>query len=206
MDKYSFSNTQFNLYKTNEYFNNGYDFLLEKWNNNPRFKNYIITLSDDEMKLVNAVATKRFCNNRMLGRDGGYMDREILGTSGEYAVLKYLSENGFNVSFDRFNESIDVKLSYTDDCDAELQYNNQNYRLEVKTTEKPLNAKLIVPKNQYKSKNHSDVYILVCKLADNIFCIKGFAKHSDFTEDYSLRSPGYSIHEKCLAEKITYII
>lgn len=202
LDKYAFANTDFNAHKKNQSFQNTYDFLIEKWGQNPRFQNYLITLDADDLNIIHTVAQQRFDNNRKLGRSGGNIEREILGTSGEYATLKYLKENGFEIQFDRFWDSVNVKMHYRDDCDAELIYNDRNYRLEVKTTPKPLNAKLLVPEHQYNSRKHSEIYILTCRLSDNVYCIKGFAAYNEFRFDDTLQMPGYSIPEKALHENI----
>lgn len=201
-DKYAFANTDFNVHKKNQSFQNTYDFLIEKWNENPRFQSYMIKLDGDDLEMIHTIAQQRFDNNRKLGRSGGNIDREILGTAGEYSTLKYLKERGLNIQFDRFWDSINVKLHHRDDCDAELIYDNIKYRLEVKTTPKPLNAKLIVPSHQYNSKRHSDIYVLTCRLDDNLYCIKGFAKWQELRSDDTLQMPGYSTPEKSLHESI----
>lgn len=206
LDKYAFADTDFNAHKKNQSFQKTYDFLIEKWSENPRFQSYMVKLDQNDLEMIRTIAQQRFNNNRKLGRSGGNIEREILGTAGEYSTLKFLKECGLNIQFDRFWDSVNVKLHHRDDCDAELIYNDIKYRLEVKTTPKPLNAKLLVPSPQYNSKRHSDIYVLTCRLDDNLYCIKGFAKWSEFKFDDTLQMPGYSIPEKELHESIFEII
>lgn len=203
MDKYSYSTSDFiNANKNIKHFQQTYDYLIEKWNSNNYTKQFVIELDQSELNIINTIANQRFNNNRLLGRTGGDIEREILGAGGEFAVLKFLKEKGFRVDFSRFWQSTDVQMNYIDDCDAEIKYNNKNFRIEVKTTTKPLNSKLIAPKHQYNSKLHSDIYILTCRVAENVYFIKGFAKHQDLKFDNSLNKPGYTLHENYLSKNL----
>lgn len=203
MDKYSYSTSDFiNANKNITYFQNTYDYLIEKWNNNNYTKQFVINFDQSELNIINTIANQRFNNNRLLGRTGGDIEREILGAGGEFAVLKFLKQKGFNIDFARFWQSTDVQINYIDDCDAEIFYNDKNYRLEVKTTTKPINSKLIVPKHQYVSKHHSDIYILTCRVAEDTYFIKGFSKYNNLIFDKTLNKPGYSIHENYLSKNL----
>ena len=172
------------------------EYVLKKWQKSARYKDFIINLTDEEVKKAKEVAKSRLDKNRKLGRRKGNLKREILGSLGEFASIKWFVENGYEASFKKFFDS-NVELNHKDEFDTDLVWNGNDLSVEIKATEKPMNSKLIVPKKQFE-KSNAEIYVLICQIDEKTYCIKGFAKSDDLSEDDSLKFPGYSVSENSL--------
>jgi hypothetical protein len=171
-------------------------YLSKKWQKSDRYKDYLIELTDEEVRQAKTIASKRLKENRNLGRAKGNLKREILGALGEFATIKWFIENGYETSYKKFFESR-VELHHQDDFDTDLVWNGEDLSVEIKTTEKPMNSKLIVPKKQFE-KGNAEIYVLICQIDEKTYCIKGFTTSDCLEEDDTLKYSGYSIKENDL--------
>lgn len=175
-------------------------YLEKKWEKSSRYKEYIVELSAEEIKKAKEVAYTRLSKHRNIGRNKGSEKREVLGALGEFATIKWFIENGYEASYEKFFQC-DVTLNHEDEFDTDFVWNGKEISVEIKSTDKPMNSKLIVPKKQFE-KNNAEIYVLTCQLSENKYCIKGFATSEDLEIDETLKKPGYSINEKNLKIKI----
>jgi hypothetical protein len=177
--------------------------LFGKWKNSDRYKDFIVELSDDDIELGKKIAKERYENHRKLGKKNKSYGRpeegrEVLGCLGELAVIRWCQTNGFNITTNKFFDTTS-ELHHNDEFDADIVWDGENVSLEIKATEKPMNSKLIIPKHQIEN-NQADVYVLVCKIDDKRYCIKGFTNGESILDNFdtTLKKPAYTIHEKNL--------
>lgn len=192
-------------------FNDIKNYLYDKWKKSTRYKDYIVELSDNDVELAKRIANERYSNHRKTGKknksyglpeDG----REILGCLGELAMIRWAQKEGYKVSIKQFlNTSSELK--FDDDFDTDIVFNGETFSVEVKTTEKPMKSNLIIPKHQAENKT-ADVYVLICKIDNNRYCIKGFTNSQEVLNNYNdtLKRPGYSVPENLLKNSLNDII
>ena len=53
-------------------------------------------------------------------------------------------------------------------------FEGQTFSVEIKSTPKPMNSKLIYPLHKGKKNKQPDVFLLVCQIDEDKHCIKGF--------------------------------
>lgn len=181
---------------TQSHFDNVKQYLARKWEKSARYKEYIVDLTDEEVRKVKEVAKERLTKHKNIGRRKGNIHRETLGALGEFATIKWFIENGYDASYEKFFQC-DVSLNHDDNFDTDFVWNGKDISVEIKATEKPMKSKLIVPEKQFEKKS-AEVYVLICQISEKKYCIKGFASSEDLQKDEDLKLPGYSIDEKNL--------
>ncbi len=187
--------------------------LYSKWISSERYAEFIIQLDDEEVKLATKIGNKRFQNNRKLktyksnwGNKKANPQRDIDGALSELATIKWLKENGYEPSKKAF---LTVSAGAEEDgFDTDIVFNGDSYSVEIKSTTKPMKAKLILPAHQAKKDKKPDLLILICMIDEKRYCIKGITGFEDVAANYdlSLRKPGYSIEEKYLQKDLVSVI
>lgn len=189
------------------------EYIYDKWIDSERYGDYIIELTPKEIAQATEIGRKRFENNRKLkssktnwGNKKASPERDILGALSELATIKWLQENGFNPSKETFlTISADAE---EDSFDTDIIFDGESYSVEVKSTTKPMKAKLILPEHQAKKDAKPNIIILVCMIDEKRYCIKGVTDFDTVTQNFdrSLKKPGFSIEEKYLEKDIISVI
>lgn len=191
------------------------EYLWSVWKESDRYGNFIVELDQDELAGAKEVAIRRYQNNRndnkrspKLSNEKQPIDysRDILGAAGEMAAIKWLKENGYNADFSKFI-NVENKGGEQDDFDTDIVFDGESYTVEVKTTSKPLNSKLIYPYHKGNKKNQPDIFLLVCQIDATRHVIKGFTTKDEVLSnvDTDLPTKAYSIHEKRLEKDLNKV-
>lgn len=190
------------------------EYLWTVWENSERYGNYIVKLSDKELELARDIGKKRYDINRQhfskkkkhSSSAPPSLKRDYLGACGELAAIKWLKENGYQTNEQKFLEIRDK--GEADEFDTDIVFDGETLTVEVKTTEKPVNSKLIYPLHKGKKEVQPDIFLLVCHIDEHRHVIKGFTTSENVLEyiDEALPSKAYSIHENNLSSNIEEVI
>ena len=189
------------------------EYIYSKWVDSERYADFIIELTDEEIKQATIIGRKRFENNRRLksnrsnwGNKKANPERDILGALSELATIKWLNENGFNASKETF---LTISADAEEEAfDTDIVFDGNTYSVEVKSTTKPMKAKLILPAHQANKDVKPNIIILVCMIDEKRYCIKGITDFDTIIQNFdnSLKKPGFSIEEKRLEKDIISVI
>jgi hypothetical protein len=191
------------------------EYLWEVWQDSDRYGDFIIDLNKYDVEGAKEIGIRRYENNRaanvnnpkLSNKESTDYSRDILGACGELAAIKWLIDNGYEASFDKFS-NVDNITSDTDTFDTDIVFEGKTFSVEVKTTEKPINSKLIYPLHKGKKKRQPDVFVLVCQIDQNRHVIKGFTTADKILNniDTDLPTKAYSIHEKDLSDDLEKVV
>lgn len=186
------------------------EYLWETWKDSERYKDFIIELSDNEIKQAKHIAKERYDTARELKSKNprlsnspsiGY-DRDILGALGEMAAIKWFEENGYNPSIEAFTNT-EVR-GKDDTFDTDFVFDGEKISVEVKTTTKPVKAKLIYPLHKGRRRHQPDIFMLVSQIDEKRYCIKGFSDKATILQniDDTLPKKAYAIRENKLEKDL----
>jgi hypothetical protein len=191
------------------------EYLWETWQNSDRYGEFIIELDHYDVEGAKEIGIRRYENNRaakiknrkLSAKPCNGSERDILGACGEMAAIKWLRKNGYDASFEKFHNVENVK-GENDKFDTDIVFDGKELTVEIKTTEKPLNSKLIYPLHKGKKKNQPDVFLLVCQIDRRRHVIKGFTTAENILNniDDKLPTKAYSIHENKLSSSLDEVI
>jgi len=191
------------------------EYLWDTWKNSDRYGEFIIELDDYDVEGAKEVGIRRYENNRkakvknrkLSNKPINGHERDILGACGELAAIKWLKKNGYEASFEKFHNVNNIS-GENDKFDTDIVFDGKELTVEIKTTEKPLNSKLIYPLHKGKKQNQPDIFLLVCQIDRNRHVIKGFTTAENVLNniDDDLPTKAYSIHEKNLSADLDKII
>lgn len=192
------------------------EYLWEKWVDSERYGDFVIELSEDDLYGAKDIGIRRYENNRAAKKKSPTFNknkkptdysRDILGACGEMAAIKWLRSQGYEADMSKFI-NVDNKGGETDDFDTDIVFEGQKFSVEVKTTEKPINSKLIYPLHKGKKEVQPDIFLLVCQIDYNRHVIKGFTTAESVLQniDQDLPTAAYAIHEKELSSNLDDII
>lgn len=192
------------------------EYLWKTWVESERYGDFIVELTDHDIDGAKEIAVRRFENNRKsntknpkLSNEGQPTDysRDILGACGELAAIKWLKDNGYEADYSKF-VNVENKGGQTDDFDTDIVFKGETFSVEIKTTEKPINSKLIYPLHKGKRSKQPDIFLLVCQVDKSRHVIKGFTTSEQILSqiDDKLPTKAYSIHEKNLSHNLDEVI
>jgi len=191
------------------------EYLWTKWNGSERYGEFIVQLDDYEVQGAKEIGTRRWENNRLANNKGPNLnnkkndtaERDILGALGEMAAIKWLKAQGYNADMTSFN-NVENRTSAEDNFDTDIVWSGDKFSVEVKTTDKPLNSKLIYPLHKGKKKIQPDIFLLVSQIDEKRHCIKGFTTSEKILNniDDTLPNRAYSIHEKELETNLESLL
>jgi len=190
------------------------EYLWSVWQESDRYGKFIIELDEDSYQGAKEVAIRRYDNNRLAGKKNPKLSnnksvdysRDILGACGEMAAIMWLKQNGYEADFSKF-VNVENKGGENDDFDTDIVFSGEKYSVEIKTTKKPINSKLIYPLHKGNKKNQPDIFLLVCQIDERRHVIKGFTTKEEVLSniDTALPSKAYSIHEKNLSADLNIV-
>lgn len=192
------------------------NYLWKKWGDSKRYRKYLVELDKYEVMGAKEVGVRRWEANANSKRKSPKINpndpnssesRDILGALGEMAAIKWLKEQGFDASIEKFN---DTSNPASDNFDTDIVFEGQTFSVEIKSTPKPMNSKLIYPLHKGKKNKQPDVFLLVCQIDEDKHCIKGFTTSKKILDidniDESLPSKAYSVHEKDLESDLKKLL
>ena len=187
------------------------EYLWGKWVESDRYGECVIELDQWEIAGAKEVGRKRWENNKKANSKGPNLnnkknttsERDVLGALGEMAAIKWLKENGYEADMTSFN-NVENRSSSEDTFDTDIVFEGETFSVEVKTTDKPINSKLIYPLHKGKKKIQPDVFLLVSHIDEKRHCIKGFTTSEEILNniDDTLPNRAYAIHEKDLEKNL----
>lgn len=189
-------------------------YLWKKWGDSGRYKDFLVELDKYEVMGAKEVGVRRWEANYNSKRKSPKLNpkdlktsegRDILGALGEMAAIKWLKEQGFDATLEKFN---DTENPVSDNFDTDIVFAGQTFSVEIKATPKPMNSKLIYPLHKGKKDKQPDIFLLVCQIDEDKHCIKGFTTSDKILNnvDESLPSKAYSIHEKDLEKDLNKLL
>lgn len=192
------------------------EYLWDVWQGSDRYGDFIVELNEYDFEGAKEIGIRRYENNRNgktkspvfnKNKKPVNYERDILGACGEMAAIKWLKENGYEADYTKF-VNVENKGGNTDDFDTDIVFEGEKFTVEVKTTEKPVNSKLIYPLHKGKKDVQPDIFLLVCQIDYNRHVIKGFTTAEKVLEniDTNLPTKAYSIHEKELSSSLDEIV
>ena len=188
--------------------------LWETWQTSDRYQRFIVELDDYDIATAKEVGIRRWeasreaksKNPRLSKKKSIDADRDILGALGEMAVIKWLKENGYNPSTAAF---IDTTVRSADDTfDTDFVFDGEKVSVEIKTTQKPIKAKLIYPYHKGIRETQPDIFVLVAQIDEKRYCIKGFSSSEEILAnlDDTLPKKAFAIHEQKLAKDLKNLL
>lgn len=191
------------------------EYLWPIWKESERYGNYIVELSYYEVQGAYEIGKKRFENSRLKNsrspklspKSSPNKKRDILGVLGEFAAIKWLKENNYSPDISVIKNT-EYLPGDEDTFDTSIEVNNKKYYIEIKTTKKPVNSKLIYPYHKGNKENQPDIFILVCQVTEDKYVIKGFTTPEKLLQniDSSIPVKAYTIHENKLNWSIEEIL
>jgi len=191
------------------------EYLWETWVKSDRYGESIVELDQWEIAGAKEVGERRWQNNQAAKTKGPNLNnkknntsaRDVLGALGEMAAIKWLKMNGYEADMSSFN-NVENRTSSEDSFDTDIVFEGESFSVEVKTTDKPLNSKLIYPLHKGKKKIQPDIFLLVSQIDEKRHCIKGFTTSEKILNniDDTLPNRAYSIHEKELEKDLDTIL
>ena len=186
------------------------EYLWDTWKNSDRYRDFIVELNNDEIEEAKKVAKSRndaardakSKNPRLSNSPSFGYERDILGALGEMAAIKWFRDNGYNPSIEAF---IDTEVRGKDDTfDTDFVFDGEKISVEIKTTTKPVKAKLIYPLHKGRRRTQPDVFVLVSQIDESRYCIKGFADKDTMLKnvDDTLPKKAYAIRENKLKKDL----
>lgn len=191
------------------------EYLWPVWKSSERYSNFIVELSHYEVEGAYEIGKKRFENSRLKNSKSPILSnksspnkkRDILGVLGEFAAIKWLQDNNYNPDMSAIKNT-EYLCGEDDTFDTSIVVNNKKYFIEIKTTKKPVNSKLIYPYHKGNKENQPDIFILVCQVTEEKYVIKGFTTPDKLLNNIDSTIPvkAYTIHEKKLNWSIEEIL
>jgi hypothetical protein len=190
------------------------EYLWETWQTSERYKDFVVELDTYDIQTAKEIGMRRYeesrtaksKNPRLSKKQSIPFERDILGALGEMAAIKWLKQNGYCPSIDAFI-STEVR-GQKDTFDTDFVFDGEKVTVEIKTTEKPLKAKLIYPYHKGLREDQPDVFILVSQIDESRYCIKGFTdQHKVLNSlDETLPKKAYAVPENKLSNDLKKVI
>ena len=191
------------------------EYLWNTWVESDRYGECIVELDQYEIQGAKEVGERRWANNKKANTKGPNLNnkknntsaRDVLGALGEMAAIKWLKEQGYEADMSSFN-NVENRTSADDSFDTDIVFEGNTFSVEVKTTDKPINSKLIYPLHKGKKKVQPDVFLLVSQIDEKRHCIKGFTTSEKILNniDDTLPNRAYAIHEKELEKDLENLL